>query len=173
MRKIIIITIGMLLGTFLQAQSINTESSKVKFSASNMKWMTVEGTFTGMNGEVNFNEQDPSSSSFNVCVDAATVNTENEARDKHLRNEDFFEVETYPQICFRSTSVTKTSRGYSTSGTLEMHGVSKDVTIDFSHDSGTFTGKLKIKRLEYGVGATTGTFMVGDEIKIEIIAVSN
>jgi len=118
---VLLISIGM------QGQTINTEQSKVKFEATNMKWMTVEGTFTGMKGEINFSADDPSGGSFNVCVESATVNTENDARDKHLKNEDFFEVETYPEICFRSTSISATSKGYTTTGQLTMHGVTQDV----------------------------------------------
>jgi len=60
-----------------------------------MKIRTVKGSFAGMKGEIRFDEKDLANSSFKVNIDAATVNTENEKRDDHLRNEDFFDVEVY------------------------------------------------------------------------------
>lgn len=172
--KIGLITALTIISSFgLFAQSINSAESKAAFTATNMRWMEVEGTFTGMSGDINFDESNLDGSSFNVCLDANSVNTENQKRDDHLRNEDFFHVEKYPQICYTSSSITSTSKGFRTTGSLEMHGVSKDVTIDFTHSGGTFVGDLKIKRYDYGVGADTGTFMVGDEIVIKITAVTN
>lgn len=157
----------------LFAQSINSAESKAAFTATNMRWMEVEGTFTGLNGEIKFDEANLGESSFNVCLDAASVNTENQKRDDHLRNADFFDVEKYPTICFQSSSISSSKNGFVTNGTLEMHGVSNDVSIEFTHNNGTFVGDLKLKRYDYGVGADTGTFMVGNEIIIKITAVTN
>ncbi len=167
----IAITIFFALG--LQAQSINADESKAAFTATNMRWMEVEGSFTGMKGEVNFDESNIAGSSFNVCVDAASVNTENEKRDDHLRNEDFFYVEKYPTICFRSSSISESGGSYVANGQLEMHGVTKDVTIPFTYSNGTFSGKLSVSRYDYSVGADTGTFMVGENVDIKITAVIN
>lgn len=172
MKKGLILAVAMLFTTFLQAQSIDAQQSKANFSVNNMRWMTVEGNFTGMKGNISFDEADLASASFNVCMDAATVNTDNQKRDDHLRNADFFDVTKYPDICFASTSISKTSKGYVTQGNLTMHGVTKNVKIPFTYQSGKFTGKLKIKRYDYEVGADTGTFMVSDDISIEIIAVA-
>jgi len=172
-KKGLIVAIAILVTMPLQAQTIDAQKSKANFSVSNMRWMTVEGNFSGMKGNINFNEADPASSSFNVCLDAATVNTENKKRDDHLRNADFFHVDKYPEICYASTSITKTGKGYETNGNLTMHGVTKSVKIPFTYSNGKFTGKLKISRYDYEVGKDTGTFMVGEDIKIEIIAVTN
>lgn len=157
----------------LQAQTINTQKSAANFTVKNMKWIEVEGNFTGMKGDIKFDEADLANSSFNVCVDAASVNTDNNARDKHLRNEDFFDVEKYTDICFASTSISKTSKGYTTKGQLTMHGVTKDVEIPFTYSNGTFTGDLKISRYDYKVGESTGTFMVSEDVNLQIIAVTN
>jgi len=171
-KRITINTIILFFAFTMNGQSINANLSKVNFTATNMKWMSVDGTFTGMNGELSFDESDYERASFNVCVDAASVNTENGQRDTHLKNEDFFHVTKYPSICFTSSSISKTNKGFTTTGTLDMVGTSKDVTINFTHTDGKFVGNLKINRLEHNVGATTGTFMVGDEIDLEIIAVT-
>jgi len=173
LKKGLIAAIAMFFAMSLQAQSIDTQKSKANFIATNMKWIKVEGNFTGMKGDIKFDEADLANSSFNVCVDAASVNTDNNARDKHLRNEDFFHVEKYPEICFASTSISKTGKGFVTEGTLTMHGVSKNVSIPFTYSNGQFTGNIKVSRYDYKVGEGTGTFMVGEDVKIEIIAVTN
>ncbi len=173
MKKVLIMVICILPSLLLQAQTLDTQKSKANFEVKNMKWMTVEGHFSGMKGDINFNEADLANSSFNVCVDAATVNTDNNARDKHLRNEDFFHVDKYPTICFTSTSISKTSKGFVTKGSLTMHGVTKGVSINFTYKNGQFVGQLNINRLDYKVGESTGTFMVSDAIKLEIVAVTN
>jgi len=165
--------IAILFTMSLQAQTIDTQKSAANFTVKNMKWITVEGNFTGMTGDIKFDEADLANSSFNVCVDAATVNTDNDARDKHLRNEDFFDVEKYSNICFASTSISQKGSGFVTKGQLTMHGVTKEVSIPFTYSNGTFKGNLKISRYDYKVGESTGTFMVSENINLEIIAVTN
>lgn len=155
------------------SQTINTESSKVTFSVSNMKFNTVEGYFTGMKGTLNFNSEELATSSFDVCIDANTVNTGNEKRDTHLKNEDFFEVGTYPEICFTSTSIEKTESGYKALGSLTMHGVSKAAEIPFSQNGKELVGEISVKRYDYSIGPDTGTFMVGNEIKVYILCMLN
>lgn len=149
------------------SQSINADESVITFSVSNMKFKTVQGTFTGMSGDVLFNPDDLSTSNFNVCIEAKSIDTGNEMRDDHLRNEDFFEVETYPQICFESSTISKASSGYKVEGELTMHGVSKTVEIPFTYDSNQLVGDFKLNRVDYKVG-DSGSFMVGWEISITI-----
>jgi polyisoprenoid-binding protein YceI len=151
------------------AQVINTEKSVVRFSLSNMKWKTVEGSFKGMQGSVKFNPQELNKARFNVCIDVSTVNTENEKRDEHLKNEDFFEISKYPKICFVSTSVTRSGNDFLVVGKLTVKNVTKTVSIPFTYNKGVLAGNLEIKRLEYNVGEDTGTFMVGDEVSLTIV----
>lgn len=162
--------ISLILLTFsysASSQSIDSDESVISFSVSNMKLNTVKGTFTGMSGEVLFNPNDLPTSKFSVCIDANSVDTDNKTRDKHLRNEDFFDVEVYPQICFESSTITKTSSGYSVKGNLTMHGVSKIIEIPFTYESNQLIGDFELNRLDYKVGGT-GSFMVGHEISIKI-----
>lgn len=172
--KNLIYSVALVMGTFsgIQAQNIDTEKSKVTFEISNMKWKTVEGSFSGMKGSATFNPNNLESASFNVCIDAKSVDTDNGKRDEHLRTEDFFEVEKYPTICFQSTSVVKTPAGFKVTGNLTMHGVTRTEEIDFTYTNNTFTGKLKVERYAYKVGEDTGEFMVGNEVDLTIIAVT-
>ena len=169
MKRSIFLIASLLVGFIANAQTIDSNNSVVNFGISNMKWKTVEGTFSGMKGTIDFDENNLQNSSFNVCIDAATVNTKNEKRDAHLKNEDFFDVEKYPEICFTSSSIEKSSEGYLTKGTLTMHGVSKPVEINFTYTDNTFVGELTINRFDYKVGEGTNTFMVGEEATLEII----
>lgn len=156
----------------LEAQTkINTEKSNVTFELSNLKFNTVEGSFAGMKGEITFDKNDLSVCDFNVCIDASTVDTKNSKRDEHLRKEDFFDVEKYPTICFESKSVSKTDSGFSTKGELTMHGSTREVEIPFTFDGTTFKGQLTLNRLDYKIGESYGSFMVGKKVELEIVCV--
>lgn len=154
-------------------QTIDSNESKVTFSVRNIKFNTVKGSFTGMKGGVTFLPDDLASSKFEVCIDAASINTGSKKRDNHLRNEDFFDVDKYPEICFESSEIIKTSSGYKAKGILTMHGFSRNVEIPFSYKNKQFIGNLKVKRLDYHVGEETGEFMVSNEIAIQIICSLN
>lgn len=152
----------------LQAQQIEPSESLVSFELSNMLINTVEGTFTGMAGEINYDVDRPSSATFSVCVDASTVNTGSKKRDQHLREEDFFSVEEFPTICINSTRIQSTPEGLRFFGTLNMHGVVKEVEFPFTYAEGKFKGSFTINRLDYGLGEGTGSFAVGEEVEISI-----
>lgn len=152
------------------AQAINTQKSLVRFKIGNMEINTVEGSFSGMKGKAEFKPQNPSASAFDVCIDANTISTGIHKRDDHLRNEDFFDVGKYPTICFVSEKVSKTADGYLVLGLLTMHGVTKKVQIPFTFSQNTFMGTLTLNRLDYKVGGS-GTFLVGNEVHINIVAV--
>ena len=172
MQKLILIVFSFLIiSNLIDGQTIDTEKSVVTFKAVALKVNTVNGTFKGMNGEVNFDQNDLGNASFNVCIDPSTVYTENNKRDDHLRSEDFFFVETFPQICFTSTSVVKTKSGFKTIGNLTMRGVTKEVEIPFTFENNTFKGDIKLKRLDYEIGQDYGGFTASKEAKIEIVCV--
>jgi polyisoprenoid-binding protein YceI len=155
----------------LVAQEINSKESVVKFSISNMKVRTVDGTFSNMTGKIDFDESKPEDASFDVCIDASTINTDNEKRDKHLKTSDFFDVEKYPKICFKSTSISKSKDGYLAKGKLTMHGVTKDVEINFSYKDKKFEGKLDINRFDYKIGVDTKSVTVGETASLTILCV--
>lgn len=143
----------------------------------------VRGHFDTFEGTVVMDNETPENSSVNFTIDAASINTKNDDRDEHLRGEDFFEVKTYPQITFTSSSVRKVSEGqYQVVGTLTMHGVSKEMTLPVEFFGaakdpwgGTRAGfgvSTTLDRKAYGINWNAaldqGGFVLGDEIKIEI-----
>ena len=155
----------------LTAQQIDTRRSVVRFSLSNLKWRTIQGTFTGIRGDIIFDEEDLGNSSFRVCFDAFTIDTGNPKRDADLRSASYFETDTYPQICFVSEKIFQWEGAYRTTGQLTMHGVTDKVFIDFTLIDGEFRGRLSVMRYDYGIGLQTGTFTVGNRVDMDIYCV--
>lgn len=152
----------------LNAQTIDSGKSKASFEIKNLRINTVEGTFTGMQGVVNFDVDDLTVCSFDVCIDASTVDTGIKKRDEHLRKDDFFDVANHAKICFQSSDVAKTKDTYFTKGTLTMRGIAKVVEIPFVLEDNTFKGRLSLDRYDYEVGKSYGKFMVGNTVNIDI-----
>lgn len=159
----------MFLASIASAQSIDTQNSKVSFEVGNMKINKVQGTFQGMTGEVFFDSADLSTAHFEVCIDAASVNTGNEKRDDHLRDEDFFDVKKFPTICIRANSIVEKSEGFLLAGELTMHGVTKNIEIPFTFVSNTFQGTFEVSRFDYSIGEGTSKFMVSENVEISIV----
>ncbi len=151
----------------LIAQNINTAESKISFDISNMKINTVKGSLSNLIGDVSFDETNLDLCQFNVCVDAATIETGNDKRDEHLKKEDYFDVDNFPQICYESTSTAKNGDSYLSKGLLKLHGIEKEIEINFTYEANSLIGSFQINRTDFGIGGK-GTFMVGDEVKIYI-----
>lgn len=165
MKKIItVVAIALSIST---ANAQNIVASNVSFEIGNMGFKTVEGTFSDIQGEIAFDESNLSQASFDVCIPVKTVNTENEKRDQHLLEEDFFHEAKYPTICFTAKGVNKTKKGYVVEGTLKMRGVSKSVSIPFTFANNTFNGSLELERLDYQLGPNGG-FMIGKTVVLQI-----
>ncbi|MES1218704.1 MAG: YceI family protein [Bacteroidota bacterium] len=145
---------------FAQAYTPVDNGSKVKFSIKNFG-INTGGTFEGLEGTINFNPDDPSTANFDVNVDAKTVNTDVESRDNHLRKEEYFDVEKFPKINFKSTKVTKTnSKEYLYMfGNITIKGVSKEIKFPFKvtpkDDGFLFEGNFKLNRRDFGVGGNS------------------
>jgi polyisoprenoid-binding protein YceI len=158
-------------GIFAQQYSASDEGSKVRFVIKNFG-ISTGGTFNGLKGTINFDPASPLTSSFDVTVDASTIDTDIESRDRHLRKEDYFDVEKYPVIRIQSTKITKTN---STDylyffGTLTIKGVSKEIKFPFKaipkDDGFLFEGEFKINRRDFGVGGSS--LSLSDDLSITL-----
>jgi len=136
--------------------------SKVHFVIRNLGIKTG-GDLTGLKGSIRFDPKQYATSSFDVSVDAKTIDTDNNTRDGHLRDEEYFDVEKFPLISFRSTKVmqsTKAGRFYMY-GNLTIKGVTKPVEFGFGavpKDGGyVFDGSFQINRRDFGVGGSSVT----------------
>ncbi len=109
------------------------------------------GTFRGLQGTISFDEKNPAASKFDVTIDATTVNTGNGMKNTHAKSDKWLDVQKYPVIHFVSSEVSATASGYQAKGTLEMHGVKKDVVMPFTFVNNTFTSSFDINRLDYNI----------------------
>jgi polyisoprenoid-binding protein YceI len=148
--------------------SIDNSNSVVSFKLKKLGLLTVKGTLTDFAGEVSFSRENQTDTDFDVCVSSSTVDTGSAKRDEHLKNQDFFDVNTYPNICFKSTSVQPQADGYNAVGELTMLGVTREVTIPFTFSDGAFMGKFAINRLDYKLGKKIPAFIVGKTVEITI-----
>lgn len=169
MKHILILFTIIFLSVFsTNAQQIDTEKSGISFDIGNMRINTVSGSFSGMSGTVDFDPANLSESNFNVCIDVSTVQTGNNKRDQHLKQDDFFDLENHPKICYQSGEIIKTATGYKTTGKLTIKGITRIVTIPFTYRDNTLKGTFTVNRRDYNVGENTGTFMVSDPVKVTI-----
>ena len=132
---------------FIQSQDWKiAEGYSVKFEAGD-----PSGEFSGLKGSIKFDEKNLAASQFNVTVDVASINTGNGMKNTHAKSATWFDAEKYPTIGFSSTSISKTATGYEAKGTLEMHGVKKDITLPFTFANNTFNANIEVNRLDFNL----------------------
>ena len=168
----------------LQAESykIDPSHSEVGFTIRHMV-TNVRGRFNDFAGTIDMDPKTPQKGSVEFSIKTTSIDTGNADRDKHLRTADFFDVEKYPEITFKSESVKAAGKDtYNVTGTLTMHGVSKKVTLPV-----TFNGEGKdpwgntragfetattLDRKDYGIvwnkAIDNGGVLLGDDVKVSI-----
>ena len=129
----------------------------------------VNGSFTGFKGTINFDPQNIAAGSFDVTIDAATVNTDNNLRDGHLRGAAYFDVKNYPTIHFISSKITSSGNSFTAYGKLTIKGKTRDISIPFTAAPGMdeylFKGSFKVNRKDFGVG---GTSTISNELEVSL-----
>jgi polyisoprenoid-binding protein YceI len=145
---------------------------------------SVRGQFTGVTGTLTYVESDVSRSSVEANIDVASVNTHDAQRDAHLKSPDFFDVEKFPALTFRSTRITRKSDGsVAVAGPLTIHGVTREV--EFAVEGPTppmkdpwgntrigVTATTRINRTDFGLNFNaaleTGGVLVGEDVNITL-----
>jgi polyisoprenoid-binding protein YceI len=131
-----------------------------------------KGTFRKFTAAVDFAPDDLAASHFDVQIDLNSVDTMDKDRDKTMRGADIFDVARFPTAHYVTRSFTKSATGWTASGSLTLHGVTKDVPIDFQFVStpagAKLDGSAKLKRLEFGVGQGDwkSTEWIKDDVKV-------
>jgi len=171
-------TVQSLTGTY----DIDPTHSRIGFAAKHAMVTTVRGQFTDYTADVFLDEAEPANSRIRLEIKAASVESGNADRDKHLRTGDFFNVEAHPTLVFESTKVEKGDGDlYTLIGDLTINGVTNPVSIDWEVTGATtdpwgnfragFEGKATINRRDWGlqwnVGLDKGGVLVGEKIKLE------
>jgi polyisoprenoid-binding protein YceI len=154
----------------------------VEFSVKHLMIARVKGRFAGVTGTVALGG-DPADSTVDVVIDAASIDTREAKRDAHLRSADFFDVERFPTIAFRSREVRPTGAGdFSVVGDLTIRDVTRDVTLEVTDEGrGTdpwggeragFSATAEIDRRDFGLtwnqALEAGGVLVGNEIRISL-----
>ena len=169
--------------TSAKTYAIDTAHSHVRFWVRHLMISKVHGEFGGVSGTVEAVPGQPTSGQLQVTVDVTSISTGNEGRDGHLKSADFFDVEQFPTMTYRSTKVTELGEGeYEIQGDLTLHGVTKPVTLkaEISEEiaspfGGTKVGVSatgKIDRETFGLtwnqALETGGVAVGKDVNIQI-----
>jgi polyisoprenoid-binding protein YceI len=158
---------------FGQIHTVASESS-VHFTIHNFGFKTG-GSLAAPEGDILFNPDDLASSSFQVNIKTESINTDNETRDGHLKEADYFDVKNHPLIRFVSTVIRATGKkdSYEAKGTLTIKNTSREISLPFnavkSGSGWTFTGSFTMNRKDYGVG---GSSTISNELTVDIKVVA-
>jgi len=157
---------------------IDAAHSSVNFEISHMAVSHVHGSLTNVNGIVELNDKDITKSSVEATIDTTTVSTGVVMRDNTLKSEDFFNVQKYPQITFRSSSLRRNKGTVQPLGNLTLNGVTRSVTLDLDGPSPpqTMSGKTisgfsatgLIRRSDFTFGSSKFNTVIGDDVKFTI-----
>lgn len=165
-----------------QAFQVDKSHSEAAFQVRHLI-SKVRGRFGDFSGTIQIDKANPSASSVEFAIKTTTVTTEDASRDKHLRSVEFFDVEKYPNITFKSTSVKPAGKDlYDVAGVLSMKGVDKPVTVRVSflgfakdpwgNDRAAFEATVTLNRKDFGMNwnkaLDNGGYLVGDDVRVDI-----
>ena len=161
--------------------TIDPVHSSVEYKVKHMMVSDVKGSFETFSGTITFDPANIEKSSVEVTIESASVSTNNERRDGHLKSPDFFDVEKFPTITFKSKKITKKGDGFVALGDLTMHGVTKEIELPFTLTGPVNAGPAsiigvsaatEINRQDFGVSwnktLDAGGVVVSDKVRIEL-----
>ncbi len=176
-RPLICLLIGVALANTGQAQTfeIDNDHTSLVFAVSHSGLSYTYGRFNKCSGQITMSETEQDQS-FNFTVDAESIDTNNQLRDDHLKGPEFFDVRAFPKIEFRSVKLSNNEDDFTAEGTLEMHGVKKDITIKLTKigigkgprgkTRAGFFSKFSVKRSDFGIKSLPT--IIGNEIAITL-----
>jgi polyisoprenoid-binding protein YceI len=162
---------------------IDPVHTHVQFSVRHMMVSNVKGVFAKTSGSVVLPDGDLTKAEIAIEVDAASLDTREPQRDAHLKSPDFLDVNQFPQLTFRSTRVAKAGDGFTVTGELTIHGVTKTVALNVEPPGPEvkdpwggirrgFEASTEINRKDFGLvwnqTLETGGVLVGDKVKINL-----
>jgi polyisoprenoid-binding protein YceI len=166
-----------------KAWNLDLAHSGVHFSVRHMVISKVRGRFAKFGGKVQLDEKDLTRSAVDATIDATSIDTGVAERDAHLRSADFFDVERFPRLTYKSKRVEKVSDSeYRIVGDLTIRDVSREVVLDvdyggvgkdpWGNERVGFTAKASLDRRDFGLkwnqALEVGTVLVGERVDIEI-----
>jgi polyisoprenoid-binding protein YceI len=180
MKKIGFSLLVLLIGISVAAQKyLPTENgTEINFRIKNFGF-TVNGSFSGISGLIQFNPSNLGNSRFEMSVVSSTVFTKNRSRDNHLREKDYFFTEKFPAIYLASTSITKSNQNgyYVFEGELYIKGISKKVSFEFSAKpaiSGyVFKGEFEMNRSDFRIGSNSISLSDQVIVSLNVMTIKN
>ncbi len=177
---ILTVSIGLFAFTSLNKWNVDNAHSKLSFTVTHLGISDVSGLFKNFDVKISNASDDFSDAIIEMSADVASINTEVEIRDNHLRSADFFDVAKFPYMNFKSTSIksTKEKNRYKLTGELTLHGITKTVNMDLWY-RGTIENPMSkkptagfqvtgtIKRSDFEIGTTFPPPMISDEVVIK------
>ena len=174
------VTLPLSTGVFAETYQIDPNHSTMGFAVKHLMVSIVRGNFGTYSGTVQFDRANPENFSAEVSIDATSINTNVSDRDKHLKSPDFFDVEKFPTITFKSKKFVVKTDGFDIIGDLTMKGVTKEITIPvwisgpvkspMGADVIGLSGEATINRQDFGVSwnkqMDQGGAVVDDNVKI-------
>lgn len=159
---------------------IDTTHSHIEFAIRHLMFSKVRGKFTGFTGTVELDDQDITRSKVTAEIQAASINTNEDKRDAHLRSADFFDVEQFPLITFTGSSIEKKGAAFRLKGALSMHGITKDIELEvealgtakdpWGNQRIAFSAKGALDRKEFGLNwnqlLEAGGVLVSDKVEL-------
>jgi polyisoprenoid-binding protein YceI len=160
---------------------ISGSHSNVSFEVNHF-FTPVQGHFSDFKGELSFDPADLETSSVSFTIQAASIKTDSDGRDKHLKSGDFFNAEKFPEMTFKSTSISKKGKGFIAKGDFTIKGITKSIEVPFkllgmgdhpSREGVVMIGiksEFTINRNDYNVGTGDyiATTVISDEVTITV-----
>jgi polyisoprenoid-binding protein YceI len=165
------------------AWEVDYVHSTIEFSAKHMMVTSVRGRFNKFTANIDINEQEPEKSEIDVTIDAASIQTNSEQRDGHLKSPDFFDVATNPNITYKSKKIEKIGENhYTVLGDMTVRDVTHELPLDVTFEGeGTtpygkriaaFSAKATLVRKDFGLGwnvaLETGGWLVSEKVGVDI-----
>jgi polyisoprenoid-binding protein YceI len=162
--------------------NVDPEHSMIEFRVAHMVVSKTTGHFTDYQGFIDMDAEAGTVQTIEATIKTASVNTNHEKRDAHLRNPDFFDVEKYPTMAYKMKSYKKTAEGYQAVGELTLHGVTKDITLTGNFNGvakdprgnmrAGFNAEGKLSRKDFGMvwskTLDSGGLVVGDDVYLKL-----
>lgn len=165
-----------------QEFTIDPVHSNIEFMVRHLMISKVRGRFAGATGSIRIEPGSNLPAAIDITIDASTIDTREAQRDAHLRSADFFDVENFPSLAYRSTKIEGTPESFKIYGELTMRGVTRPVVLEAEFEGAGsdpwggirrgYSAQAKLSRKDFGLvwnqALETGGVAVGDEIRIEI-----
>lgn len=165
-----------------QTYAIDATHSSVEFVVRHMMITKVRGRFGAVSGSIALAPGSTVPAAIEATIDASSIDTREAQRDAHLRSADFFDVESYPQLTYKSTRIEADGENFRVYGDLTLHGVTREVVLEGEFEGRgadpwggqrvSFGAQAKINRKDFGLSwnqaLETGGMLVSDEVRIEL-----